>query len=140
MLRHKKHNKEQSNKDRNHRILNIYSSHQSATDLNTKAASLPLKKNTKPLQSQHKHKEPPKKDKAKGHLSQVRIKAPEVYERIPVALIKSNSNSEIEFSSYGETAQEGIKSLKRHLFINVGSESLLMEILHADKRRVQKQQ
>ena len=56
MMRHKKHNKEQTNKDRNHRILNIYSSHQSSTDLNLKATSLPLKKNTKPQQSHHKHR------------------------------------------------------------------------------------
>jgi hypothetical protein len=140
MLRHKKHNKEQTNKERNHRIINIYSSHQSVTELNTKATSVPLKKNTRPLQSQQKHKETLRKDKAKGYSSQVRIKAPEVYERIPVTFVNSNTNSEIEFSCYGETSQEGIRSIKRHLYINVGSESLLNEILHADKRKNQKQQ
>ena len=39
----------------------------------------------------------------KGQSTTLRIKAPEIYDRIPVNIVKSNTNSEIEFTNYGET-------------------------------------
>ena len=120
MLRHKKNNKEHTNKDKNQRIMHIYSSQQLLTDHNAKAPSLPLKKTTKQssTHNRNKSKEMMKKDKNKGHSSILKIRPPEVYERIPIHFINSNSNSEIEFSNCGETIKEGGRPLKKQLFIN----------------------
>lgn len=47
MLKNKKNNKDQQSKERNQRILHIYSSHQLVPDNVCKATSLPLKKTGK---------------------------------------------------------------------------------------------
>ena len=46
MLKHKKNNKAHGDKDKNQRIMHIYSSQQLPTDHSAKAPSLPLKKTT----------------------------------------------------------------------------------------------
>lgn len=75
MLKNKKNNKEPTQqKDRNQRILNIYSLQQSSTDLLAKASSIPLKKNNKT--STTKHKESQKATKNKRQTSQTKIKKP----------------------------------------------------------------
>jgi hypothetical protein len=47
MLKNKKNNKDRTGKERNQRILNIYSSHQSISEQASKGVSLPLKKANK---------------------------------------------------------------------------------------------
>ena len=56
MLRPKKNNKDHGHKDKNHRIMNIYSSHQLLPDQSVKAPSLPLKKTTKQSSSNPRQK------------------------------------------------------------------------------------
>ena len=56
MLRHKKNNKDHGNKDKNQRIMHIYSSQQLPTDHQAKAPSLPLKKATKQTSTNTRHK------------------------------------------------------------------------------------
>jgi hypothetical protein len=102
-----------------------------------KAPSLPLKKNNKQSASNllGKSKEKLKKDKNKSRSSIVKIKAPEIYERIPVNIAHSNTNSEIEFSNYGETIKEGNRVFRKHLFIDCDKESIMREIWNMDRRK-----
>jgi len=77
MLKHKKNNKEQIQKDKNQRILHIYSSHLSVPELALHAPSLPLKKNTKnPHKSKPKLKEHSRKDKNRSHHESLKVRPP----------------------------------------------------------------
>ena len=78
MLRHKKNNKEHTVKDKNQRIMNIYSSQQLLPEHCIKAPSLTLKKTTKQSSNQYrqKSKDHIKKDKNKGHSSIVKARPP----------------------------------------------------------------
>lgn len=104
MLKNKKNNKDQqAQKDKQQRIMQVYSQH-SINDYPFKSVSLPLKKTHKQsiTNPSSKPKEPARRDKGRQSTI-VKIKAPEVYERIPVNVANSNTNSEIDFSNSEDT-------------------------------------
>ncbi len=78
MLKNKKNNKSKTVKQKNQRILSIYSSHQTSIDAVCKGTSLPLKKTNRAsvLATNTKSKELSRKDKPKNQASTAKIKAP----------------------------------------------------------------
>jgi hypothetical protein len=142
MLKNKKNNKRKTSKSRNKRIISVYSSQNLVGEPLSKAASLPLKKankaslanlNTRP-------KEPSRKEKSKPATLPMKSRPTENYEKIPMHFVNSNTNSEIEFSNYGETRKDGGKHFKKTLYIDCDQEALIKEIWRQDKRKDNLQQ
>jgi hypothetical protein len=92
-----------------------------------------LKKTTKHSISQQ--PKPSGKAKPKLTASSKQMKAVEIYERIPMHYMHSNTNSEIEFSNYGDTRHELQKPFRRPLFIDTDQQALMKEIWRVDKKK-----
>ena len=127
MLKNKKNNKDQQPlKEKQQKIMQVYSQH-SVNDYPFKSVSLPLKKTHKQsiTNPYSKQKESVKKEKTRQS-TVVKIKAPEVYERIPINVANSNTNSEIDFSNSDDTLKEGCsRPIRKALYIDCDREALI---------------